>query len=216
MRTGPRHWRARGHREITWSFTKVFFKFPKCFVSRLFQFFFLVLWISNGYLWRYLWVDSASCMIKRFVVVFIVTAIMCHHLPVQTDKWGNGTECGSANKRFWGSLRRGCKWILANSCIKVIQEIWNRPVRSNSHNDATVVHWIYRSSWYWGNFSELTHPPGQRRERCLADRCQRSYTENNGKVCYAREKVQCHWCKWFPSSLCRAQKPKWSCNSHNA
>ena len=38
MRTGPRHWRARGHREITWSFTKVFFKFPKCFVSRLFQF----------------------------------------------------------------------------------------------------------------------------------------------------------------------------------
>ena len=44
MRTGPRHWRVRGHREITWSFTKIFFKFPKCFVSRLIQFFFLVLW----------------------------------------------------------------------------------------------------------------------------------------------------------------------------
>ena len=83
MRTGPRHWRARGHREITWSFTKVFFKFPKCFVSRLFQFFFLVLWISNGCLWWYLWVDSASCMIKRFVVAFIITAIMCRHLPLQ-------------------------------------------------------------------------------------------------------------------------------------
>ena len=40
MRTGARHWRARGHRETTWSFSKVFFKFPKCFVSRLFQFFF--------------------------------------------------------------------------------------------------------------------------------------------------------------------------------
>ena len=79
MRTGPRHWRARGHREITWSFTKVFFKFPKCFVSRLFQFFFLVLRISNGCLWWYLWVDSASCMIKRFVVMFIATAIMCRH-----------------------------------------------------------------------------------------------------------------------------------------
>ena len=65
MRTGPRHWRARGHREITWSFSKVSFKFPKCFVSRLFQFFFLVLWISNGYLWWYLWVDSASCTILK-------------------------------------------------------------------------------------------------------------------------------------------------------
>ena len=63
MRMRPRDWRAPGHHEITWSFTKVFFKFPKCFVSRLFQFFFLVLWISNGYLWWYLWVDSASCMI---------------------------------------------------------------------------------------------------------------------------------------------------------
>ena len=83
MRTRPRDWRARGYREITWSFTKVFFKFPKCFVSRLFQFFFLVLWISNGYLWWYLWVDSASCMIKRFVVVFIVTAVMCRHSPLQ-------------------------------------------------------------------------------------------------------------------------------------
>ena len=31
MRTGPRHWRARAHREIT----SVFFKFPKCF-SKLF------------------------------------------------------------------------------------------------------------------------------------------------------------------------------------
>ena len=61
MRTGPRHWRARGHREITWSFTKVFFKFPKCFVSRLLQCFFLVLWISNEYLWWYLWVDSTFC-----------------------------------------------------------------------------------------------------------------------------------------------------------
>ena len=79
MRTGPRHWRARGHREITWSFTKVFFKFPKCFVSRLFQFFFLVLRNSNGCLWWYLWVDSASCMIKRFVVMFIATAIICRH-----------------------------------------------------------------------------------------------------------------------------------------
>ena len=28
----------------------------------------------------------------------------------------------------------------ANSRIKVIQENWNRPVRSNSHNDPTVVH----------------------------------------------------------------------------
>ena len=77
MRTGPRHWRVRGHREITWSFTKIFFKCPKCFVSRLIQFFFLVLWISNGYLWWHLWVDSASCIIKRFVVVFIDTDIMC-------------------------------------------------------------------------------------------------------------------------------------------
>ena len=31
MRTGPRDWRARGHREITSSFSQVFFKFPKCF-----------------------------------------------------------------------------------------------------------------------------------------------------------------------------------------
>ena len=82
MRSGPRHWRARGHREPTWSFSKVFFKFLKCFVSSLFQFFFLVLWIYNGYLWWYLWVDSASCMIKRFVVVFIVTDIMYRHSPL--------------------------------------------------------------------------------------------------------------------------------------
>ena len=83
MRMRPRDWRAPGHREKTWSFTKVFFKFPKCFLSRLFQFFFPVLWISNGYLSWYLWVDSASYMIKRFVVVFIVTAVMCRHSPLQ-------------------------------------------------------------------------------------------------------------------------------------
>ena len=76
-----------------------------------------------------------------------------------------------------------------------------------------LVHLIYRSSWYWGNFSELTHPPGQRRGRCPADRCRRSYTEDNGKVCYARDKARCHWRKWFSSSLCRARKRNWDCNS---
>ena len=84
MRTGPRHWRAWGHREVTWSFTKVFFKFPKCFVSRLFQFFscygFLRDICDESFV-RYLWVFSASYMIKRFVVVFIVTDIMCRHSP---------------------------------------------------------------------------------------------------------------------------------------
>ena len=86
----------------------------------------------------------------------------CPRLNLPTDRWGNGTGCGSANKRFWGSLRRSCEWASANSCIRVIQEIWNRPVRSNSRNNPTLVHWIYRSPWYWGNFSESTHPPGQR------------------------------------------------------
>ena len=101
MCTGPRHWRARGHREIIWSFTKVFFKFPKRFESRLFQFFFLVVWISNGYLW-YLWVDSASCMIKRFVVVFIVTDIMCRHSPLHEGF----LSCPKAKEiRVWGSIR---------------------------------------------------------------------------------------------------------------
>ena len=93
MRTGPRHWQARGHLEITWSFiwtfTKVFFKFPKCFVSRLFQFFFLVLRISNWCLWWYLWVDSASCMTKRFVVMFIATVIMCRYSQPQNEFRGN-------------------------------------------------------------------------------------------------------------------------------
>ena len=49
MRTGPRLWRARGHREITSSFSMVFLQVSQVFVSRLFQFF-LVVWISNGYL----------------------------------------------------------------------------------------------------------------------------------------------------------------------
>ena len=40
----------------------------------------------------------------------------CPRLNLPTDKWGNGTGCGSANKRFWGFLRRWCKWF-----IKVIQ-----------------------------------------------------------------------------------------------
>ena len=69
-----------------WNNLKFSLRFSSSFqvlVSRLFQFFFLVLWISNGYLWWYLWVDSASCMIKRFVVVFIVTDIMCSHSPLQ-------------------------------------------------------------------------------------------------------------------------------------
>ena len=64
----------------------------------------------------------------------------CPRLNLPTDKWGNGTGCGSANKRFGGSLRCRCEWVPANSCIKVIQEIWNRPVRSNSRNDPTLVH----------------------------------------------------------------------------
>ena len=39
---------------------------------------------------------------------------------------------------------------------------------------------------------QSTQPPGQRRGCCPADGCGRSYTENNGKVCYARDKVRCH------------------------
>ena len=30
----------------------------------------------------------------------------CPSLNLPTDKWGNCTVCDSANKRFWGSLRR--------------------------------------------------------------------------------------------------------------
>ena len=33
---------------------------------------------------------------------------------------------------------------------------------------------------------------GQRRRRCRASRCRGSYTEDNGKVCYARDKARCH------------------------
>ena len=38
----------------------------------------------------------------------------------------------------------------------------------------------------------LAPPPGQRRGRCPADRYRRSYTEDNGKVCCARDKARCH------------------------
>ena len=132
----------------------------------------------------------------------------CPRLNLPTGEWGNGTGCGSANKKFWGSLRHWCEWVPANSCIKVIQEIWNRPVRSNSRNDPTFVHWIYRSLGVEEILAKSTHPPEQWRGRCPADRCQRSYTEDNGKVCYARDKARCHWRRWFPSSLCRTQKWK--------
>ena len=79
--------------------------------------------------------------------------MQAHRKPVWVICLRDGTECGSANKRSWGSLKRWCEWVRANSCIKVIQEIWNRPVRSNSRNDPTLVHWIYRSPWYRGSFS---------------------------------------------------------------
>ena len=132
----------------------------------------------------------------------------CPRLNLPTGEWGNGTGCGSGNKKCWGSLRHWCEWVPANSCIKVIQEIWNRPVRSNSRNDPTLVHWIYRSLGVEEILAKSTHSPEQWRGRCPADRCQRSYTEDNGKVCYARDKARCHWRRWFPSSLCRTQKWK--------
>ena len=78
MRTGPHDWRAKGHREITSSFSQVFFKFPKCFGKPSVSVFFSCYWFLMD-VW---WVVSASRMIKRFVVIFIVTDIMCRHSPL--------------------------------------------------------------------------------------------------------------------------------------
>ena len=99
MRKRPCDWHARGHREILQVSLKFSSSFPSVLVSRLFQFFFLVLWISNGYVWwsfvRYLWVISVSRMIKRFVVVFIVKDIMCRHSPLHhnTEVFAGFTKC---------------------------------------------------------------------------------------------------------------------------
>ena len=36
------------------------------------------------------------------------------------------------------------------------------------------------------------HPPGQRKGRCPADRCRRSYAADNGKVRHARDEARIH------------------------